>query len=395
MAVRIDVAEIFRHVAPGYRKRCAGHLSAAQLKAMSAIEVCRTPVLGGHMWHCDGCGHDHPLYNSCHNRRCPTCQGLAALKWSETREHDILPVPYFHIVFTLPREIAQIAFANRKVVFDILFRTTASTLKTIAADPRRSGLHAGGTAVLHTWNQQMLFHPHLHVVIPNAGFDVTTGMWRTGSATFFAPVKVLASLFRRLFLEELEKAHSRGLLVFHGTTARLANHAAFRDVIRKARGKDWVVYAKPPFRGPQQVFRYLSRYTHRIAISNSRILKFDGRTVTFRCRKPGQSERPRYGTITVSAEEFIRRFLLHVVPDGMHRIRYFGILANACRTRNLDIARKAMNAPADTDDDGDVRKDDPVIAPVPCPHCGATMVIVGVLTPSRRSHASRGPPRTP
>ena len=241
----------------------------------------------------------------------------------------------------------------------------------------------------------MLFHPHLHVVIPNAGFDVTTGMWRAGSATFFAPVKVLASLFRRLFLEELEKAHSRGLLVFHGTTARFANHAAFRDVIRKARSKDWVVYAKPPFRGPQQVFRYLSRYTHRIAISNSRILKFDGRTVTFRCRKPRQSERPRYGTITVSAEEFIRRFLLHVVPDGMHRIRYFGILANACRTRNLDIARKAMNAPADTDDDGDVRKDDPVIAPVPCPHCGATMVIVGVLTPSRSTHASRGPPQTP
>ncbi len=191
MAVRIDVAEIFRHVAPGYRKRCAGHLSAAQLKAMSAIEVCRTPVLGGHMWHCDGCGHDHPLYNSCHNRHCPTCQGLAALKWSETREHDILPVPYFHIVFTLPREIAQIAFANRKVVFDILFRTTASTLRTIAADPRRGGLHTGGTAVLHTWNQQMLFHPHLHVVLPNAGFDVTTGEWRTGSATFFAPVKVV------------------------------------------------------------------------------------------------------------------------------------------------------------------------------------------------------------
>ena len=394
MAVRIGVAEIFRHVAPGYRKRCAGHLSAAQLKAMSAIEVCRTPLLGGHMWHCDGCGHDHPLYNSCHNRHCPTCQGLAALKWSETREHDILPVPYFHIVFTLPREIAQIAFANRKVVFDILFRTTASTLRTIAADRRRGGLHTGGTAVLHTWNQQMLFHPHLHVVIPNAGFDVTTGEWRTGSATFFAPVKVLASLFRRLFLEKLEKAHSRGLLVFHGTTARLANHAAFRDVIRKARSKDWVVYAKPPFRGPQQVFRYLSRYTHRIAIANSRILAFDGGSVTFRCRKPGNSDKPRYGTVTVSADEFIRRFLLHVVPDGMHRIRYFGILANGCRAKNLDIARKTMDAPAA---DGREERHDtlPGIAAVPCPHCGATMFIVGILTAARSRHASRGPPQTP
>ena len=179
----------------------------------------------------------------------------------------------------------------------------------------------------------MLFHPHLHVVIPNAGFDVTTGMWRTGSATFFAPVKVLASLFRRLFLEELEKANRRGQLFFHGTTARLAEPAALRDTIREARGKDWVVYAKPPFRGPQQVFRYLSRYTHRIAIANSRILAFDGGSVTFRCRKPGNSEKPRYGTVTVSADEFIRRFLLHVVPDGMHRIRHFGILANGCRAK--------------------------------------------------------------
>ena len=256
---------------------------------------------------------------------CPSCQGLAANRWREARAADILPVPYFHVVFTLPREIAAIAFCNRKVVFDILFRSVAETLRTIAADPRHGGVLIGGTAVLHTWDQKLLFHPHLHVVVPNAGFDVDSGEWKTGSSTFLAPVKVLASLFRRRFLEEI---------------AHLANPGAFHDTLAAARSKDWVVYAKRPFRGPEQVFRYLSRYTHRIAISDSRIVAFNGERVSFRHRKPARpgERKPRYGTATVGVDEFIRRFLLHVLPEGLHRIRHFGILANGNRARTLERA---------------------------------------------------------
>ena len=274
----------------------------------------------------------------------PTILGMAANRWSEARAADLLPVPCFHVVFTLPAEIAAIAFCNRRVVFDILFKTGVETLCTIAADPRHGGMRIGGTAVLHTWDQKLRFHPHLHVVVPNAGFDVESGEWKTGSGTWLAPVKVLASLFRRRFLEELARAHGSGELEFHGTVAHLANPGEFHAALAAARGRDWVVYAKRPFRGPEQVFRYLARYTHRIAISDRRIVAFDGENVTFRHRKPvglGQ-KKPRYGTMTVSADEFIRRFLLHVLPDGMHRIRYFGILANGCRATTLECAREAL-----------------------------------------------------
>ena len=261
---RAGVAEIFRRAGPAYREHMADRLDAGRLKVMGAIEACRTAVLGGHMYRCDGCGREHPLYNSCRNRHCPSCQGLAANRWSKARAADILPVPYFHVVFTLPVEIAALAFSNRRIVFDILFRTVAETLRTIAADPRHGGMRIGGTAVLHTWNQKLLFHPHLHVVVPNAGFDVDSGEWKTGSGTFLAPVKVLASLFRHRFLEELARAHGRGEIAFHGDIAHLANPGEFQATLAAARGRDWVVYAKRPFRGPQQVFRYLSRYTHRI-----------------------------------------------------------------------------------------------------------------------------------
>ena len=330
LPVRAGVAEIFRRAGAPFRERREGRIDAGRLKVMAAIEACRTAVLGGHMYRCDGCGREHPLHNSCRNRHCPTCQGLAANRWSEARAEDILPVPYFHVVFTLPREIAAIAFCNRRSVFDILFRTVAETLRTIAADPRHGGMRIGGTAVLHTWDQKLRFHPHVHVVVPNAGFDVESGEWKTGSGAWLAPVKVLSSFFRRRFLEDLARAHGRGELGFHGTAAHLANPGEFHATLAAARSRDWVVYAKRPFKGPEQVFSYLARYTHRIAISDSRITAFDGERVSFRHRKPktpGQ-RKPRYGTITVSAEEFIRRFLLHVLPDGMHRIRYFGILAN-------------------------------------------------------------------
>lgn len=401
----VGVADIFRCAGGAYRERMTGRLDAGRLKVMAAIEACRTAVLGGHMYRCDGCGREHPLYNSCRNRHCPTCQGLAANRWKEARAAELLPVPYFHVVFTLPAEIAAIAFGNRRVVFDILFQTVAETLRTIVADPRHGGMRIGGTAVLHTWDQKLRFHPHLHVVVPNAGFDIANGEWETGSGTWLAPVKVLASLFRRRFLEELARAHGRGDLEFHGTVAHLANPGEFRAALAAARGRDWVVYAKRPFRGPEQVFRYLARYTHRIAISDSRILAFDGENVSFRHRKPAEpgQRKSRYGTMTVGVDEFIRRFLLHVLPDGMHRIRHFGILANGYRARTLERAREALGsigcpASESVDDDapeGERERDDiaePGAATVACPDCGAALRLVRDIPRQRPAHTSRAPP---
>ena len=409
LPVRAGVAEIFRRAGAPFRERREGRIDAGRLKVMAAIEACRTAVLGGHMYRCDGCGREHPLHNSCRNRHCPTCQGLAANRWSEARAEDILPVPYFHVVFTLPREIAAIAFCNRRSVFDILFRTVAETLRTIAADPRHGGMRIGGTAVLHTWDQKLRFHPHVHVVVPNAGFDVESGEWKTGSGAWLAPVKVLSSFFRRRFLEDLARAHGRGELGFHGTAAHLANPGEFHATLAAARSRDWVVYAKRPFKGPEQVFSYLARYTHRIAISDSRITAFDGERVSFRHRKPktpGQ-RKPRYGTITVSAEEFIRRFLLHVLPDGMHRIRYFGILANGCRARTLERAREALGSvgcaisgktaeglEAGHDRDRE-REPEVTTAPVACPHCGGVLRLIREIPRRQEPLSTRGPPDVP
>ena len=249
MAERTGVAEILRCAGGAFRDRREGRIDAGRLEVMADIGACRTAVLGGHMYACDGCGREHPLFNSCRNRHCPTRQVLAANRWSEARADDILPVPYFHVVFTLPKEIAGIAFCNRRVVFDILFRTVAETPRTIAADPRHGGMRIGGTAVLHTWDQKLRFHPHLHVVVPNAGFDVESGELKTGSGTWLAPVKVLASLFRRRFLEKLARSHGRGELEFHGTLAHLANPGEFHATLVAARGRDWVVYAICHLRG--------------------------------------------------------------------------------------------------------------------------------------------------
>ena len=406
---RAGVAGILRCAGGAFRERREGRIDAGRLKVMADIEACRTAVLGGHMYACGGCRREHPLYNSCRNRHCPTCQGLAANRWSEARAEDILPVPYFHVVFTLPKEIAAIAFCNRRVVFDILFKTVAETLRTIAADPRHGGMRIGGTSVLHTWDQKLRFHPHLHVVLPNAGFDVESGEWKTSSGTWLAPVKVLASFFRRRFLEELARAHGRGKLEFHGTVAHLANPGEFHATLAAARSRDWVVYAKRPFRGPEQVFRYLARYTHRIAISDRRIVAFDGENVTFRHRKPAEpgQKKPRYGTMTVSADEFIRRFLLHVLPEGMHRIRYFGILANGCRATTLECAREALGTvgwavPGETADglEGDHQQDrdrgaETATAPVACPHCGGVLRLVREIPRRKEPLSARGPPQAP
>ena len=406
---RAGVAEILRCAGGAFRERREGRIDAGRLKVIADIEACRTAVLGGHMYACDGCGREHPLYNSCRNRHCPTCQGLAANRWSEARADDILPVPYFHVVFTLPKEIAAIAFCNRRVVFDILFKTVAETLRTIAADPRHGGMRIGGTAVLHTWDQKLRFHPHLHVVVPNAGFDVESGEWKTGSGIWLAPVKVLASFFRRRFLEELARAHGQGKLELHGTVAHLANPGEFHATLAAARGRDWVVYAKRTFKGPEQVFRYLARYTHRIAISDSRIVAFDGENVTFRHRKPAEPEqkKPRYGTMVLPADEFIRRFLLHVLPEGMHRIRYFGILANGCRATTLECAREALGTvgcavPDETADglEGDHEQNrdrgaEVASTPVACPHCGGVLRLVREISRRQGPFAARAPPQAP
>ena len=399
------MAEIFRRAGPAWR-RGRDWLDRGRLKVMAAIEACRTAVLGGHLYQCEGCGREHPRYNSCRNRHCPACQGAAARRWMEARARDILPVPTFHVVFTLPNEIADIAFANRRTVLDILFRTAAETLRTIAADPRRGGVRIGGTAVLHTWNQRLLWHPHLHCVVPNGGFDVDTGDWKTGSGRFLAPVKVLASLFRRRFLEELASAHDRGEIVFRSDGG---DPDAFGKVLARARARDWVVFAKRPFRGPRQVFAYLSRYTHRIAIGDSRILGFDGETVRFRCRRPklpGQ-RKPRYGIETVTVDTFITRFMTHVLPDGFHRIRHFGILANGCRRNTLDAARAALGVsepepephePADSDAPDETCREEDAAEPLACPHCGAPLRHLREIPAGRSGRPGRpgpGPGRDP
>ena len=364
-AKRPGVADIFRRAGPAFRRLREGAIDAVSARIMAAIELCRTPALGGQLYRCGQCGHHHVAFHSCRNRHCPTCQGDAARRWMEAQAASVLPVPYFHIVFTLPPPIARIAFQNRGVLFPILFRTAAETLATIAADPKRFGVRVGGTAVLHTWNQRLEFHPHLHCVVPNAGFDIGSGQWRVGSSTFFAPVKVLARYFRRRFLEETEKAVRAG-------TIASPNPGALQKHLDDARHTEWVVYAKKPFAGPEALVRYLSRYTHRVAIGNSRIRAFDGEAVDFRYRKPAAKpgHKPRYAIMRLPATEFIRRFLLHALPPGLHRIRHFGILANGCRKRTLEAARDALQCgpPEAPQTDPDSR--------APCPHCGGSLNLV-------------------
>ena len=389
------MADIIRHAGPGFRERHAGRLDALSREVLLSIARCRTAELGGHLYQCPHCERFHVAWHACGNRHCPSCQGAAARAWMTRQAGDVLPVPYFHIVFTLPPPIARIAFQNRTAVFAILFRTAADTIKTISADPRRFAAHVGGSAVLHTWNQKMEWHPHLHCLVPNGGFDVDTGAWKTGSPHFFAPVRVLARFFRNRFLENLAKAD----LAFHGSIAHLADREAFETVLREARTIAWNVYAKRPFNGPEAVIRYLSRYTHRIAISDARITAFDGDTVTMRHRKPvaKAGEKPSWGTMTLGTDAFIRRFLLHRLPRGLHRIRHFGILANGCRARTLDAVRSSTGAAPDFTDDTTADENLRV-----CAHCGAPLRLVldfgrRRLSPEKRALVDallrqRGPP---
>lgn len=373
MRTSLEVADIFRSAGPGYRSAHAGHLSLHQLKVMSAIEHCRTAALGGHVEACTDCGYWRIAYNSCRNRHCPKCQGAAARTWLAEREADLLPVGYFHVVFTLPAEVATIAFHNKAVIYDLLFRAASETMLTIAADPRHLGARIGITAVLHTWGSAMTHHPHVHMIVPGGGLSPDGQRWISSRPAFLLPVRVLGRLFRRLFLSRLIALHDAGRLAFYGALAQLAGRRAFLRHLSPVRKKRWVVYAKPPFAGPEAVLAYLSRYTHRVAISNSRLIAFDARGVTLRYKDYRRQGPDRQQVMTVSADEFIRRFLLHVLPRGFHRIRHYGLLASSTRKASLALARRLLAAEPPT---AGAESGEPVDARPPCPCCGGRMIIV-------------------
>ncbi len=335
----LEVADIFRQY--GHDFRLTHPLLPEQRRVMRAIERCRTASLGGHVEQCDACGHQRIAYNSCRNRHCPKCQSLAKARWLQARLADLLPVEYFHVDFTLPEQLASLALQNKRVVYNLLFSAASETLRTIAADPRHLAADIGFLAVLHTWDQTLRHHPHLHCVVPGGGLAVDGDGWRSCRRGFFLPVNVLARLFRRLFLEGLKRAYEKGTLAFHGACAFLAKSSAFSRLLKSVRAREWWVYAKPPFGGPAQVLAYLGRYTHRVAISNHRLLSLKQDKVTFSWRdnRRGQMR----STMTLSAEEFMRRFLLHVLPRGFQRIRQFGFLANR-RRGELARCRQLLGA---------------------------------------------------
>jgi len=385
----IELADIFRAEGPGYRAAQAGHISLTQLKVMSAIETCRTAALGGHVDACEDCGHQRIAYNSCRNRHCPKCQGAAARTWLSEREADLLAVGYFHVVFTLPSEIADIAFSNKAIVYDLLFRTASETMLTIAADPRHLGARIGITAVLHSWGSAMTHHPHIHMIVPGGGISLDGTRWVSARPSFLLPVRVLGMLFRRLFLTQLAEYHADGRLAFFGTQAALADRRVFLRHLTAVRKKRFVVYAKPPFTGPNAVLAYLARYTHRIAISNQRLIAFDETGVSFRYKDYRRDGPQRQRVMTLAPHEFIRRFLLHVLPQGFHRIRHYGLLASSARKASIARARELLAV---------APPPEPIDAPEPpdwlppCPCCGGRMIIVETFA---RWRQPRAPPCAP
>jgi len=373
------VADIFRRHGPAWRSANAGRVSLGQLKVMSAIESCRTAALGGHVERCEDCSHVRIAYNSCRNRHCPKCQAIAAKEWLADREAELLPVPYYHVVFTLPAAIGDIAYQNKAVVYDILFKTAAETLITIAADPKHLGARIGLTAVLHTWGSALTHHPHVHIIVPGGGISPDGQRWIACRPGFFLPVRVLSRLFRRLFLEQLSAAYRAGQLQFFGNQAALEDPKAFKDHLAPLRRTEWVVYAKRPFAGPEAVLAYLSRYTHRVAVANSRLVAFDDAGVTFKWKDYRAEGRKRGKLMTLAVDEFIRRFLIHVLPSGFHRIRHYGLFANGSRAENIARARQLLHVPepprqpADT---GCADDSEPQPSSYPCPCCGGRMIVI-------------------
>lgn len=373
MRTSLEVADIFRAAGPAYRITHAGHLSLAHLKVMTAVENCRTAALGGHVEACEDCGHWRIAYNSCRNRHCPKCQGAAARTWLAEREADLLPVGYFHVVFTLPAEIASIAFQNKAVVYDLLFKAASETMLTIAADPKHLGARIGITAVLHTWGSALTHHPHVHMVVPGGGIALDGTRWISTRPAFLLPVRVLGKLFRRLFLTRLIQLYDADKLAFFGSLASLTERRVFLRHLAPVRKARWVVYAKAPFAGPDAVLAYLSRYTHRVAISNRRLISFDETGVTLRYKDYRRDGPERQSVMTLTADEFIRRFLVHVLPRGFHRIRHYGLLASSSRKTNLARARALLEVALPPDD---IAIEEPVDLRPPCPCCGGHMIII-------------------
>ena len=395
--VALEVADIFRSHGPAWRKAQRGHLSLGQLKVMSAIEQCRSAALGGHVLRCEGCGTDRIAYNSCRNRHCPKCQAGAARRWLQARQADLLPVEYYHVVFTLPAPIADIAYQNKAVIYGVLFDVAAEVLLTIACDPKHLGASIGATLVLHTWGSALTHHPHVHGIVPGGGLSQNGERWVACKPGFFLSVRVLSRLFRRRFLEELALAHRAGRLQFFGEHVALADARVFAHWLTPLRQCEWVVYAKRPFAGPEAVLAYLSRYTHRVAIANSRLVAIDEHDVAFRWKDYRAKGRTRHKTMTLAADEFMRRFLLHVLPGGFHRIRHYGLLANGSRRASLARVRELLHAVPVAPSQG-LDSDAGIVPTKPCfvcLHCGAAMLVLQtflhgqtIRAPPQQTHAA-------
>jgi len=380
----LEVAEIFRDHGPAWREANRGHVSLDQLKVMSAIERCRTAALGGHVARCENCQHTVVAYNSCRNRHCPKCQGAAAREWMEERQAELLPVPYFHIVFTLPTAIGDIGYQNKKAIYDLLFKASAETMLTIAADPKHLGARIAITSVLHTWGSAMTHHPHVHMIVPGGGLSPDGQRWIATKRNFFLPVLVLSRLFRRLMLEKLIAAHKGGKLTFFGEHAHLAEGKAFVAFLAPLKRTRWFVYSKRPFAGPKAVLAYLARYTHRVAIANSRLIAADETSVIFKVKDYRVKGPGRYTTMTLATHEFIRRFLIHVLPKGFHRIRHYGLLAGGARDNNIAQARQLLEAAASTatDPEDQAAADDATASALATP-CPAAVAACASSRPSR------------
>ena len=378
----LEVADVFHRHGADYRHEHEGHLGRVERRVMAAVEACRTAALGGHAEHCVDCGFVRQAYNSCRNRHCPKCQGLARAQWLAERQAELLPVPYFHVVFTLPAQVAEIAFQNKAAVYAILFKAATDALRVTAADPRHLGAAIGVLAVLHTWGQTLTHHPHIHCIVPGGSLSLDGQRWVACKPGFFLPVRVLSHLFRRLFLESLQSAFKAGQLRFFSDLAGLADPTTFSAHLAELKRIEWVVFAKSPFGGPEQVLAYLGRYTHRVAIANSRLVNLDQGKVSFRWKDYRHHDKSKL--MTLSADEFIRRFLLHVLPDGFHRIRHYGLLANGHRVAKLARCRLLLAAPTPPtpNQTADYRQRYHCLTGHSldiCPGCGGAMASLGPL----------------
>ena len=380
----LEVADVIRAAGTAFFEHSRGWMNWLHIKVLTAILRCRTPMLGAHVDECSRCGHQAISYNSCRNRHCPKCQANARDRWLQARSRELLPTRYAHVVFTLPHQLAPLTLRNKREIYNLLFRSSAETLFAVARDPQHLGAEIGFFSVLHTWNQQLLHHPHIHCVVPAGGVAFDHSRWVTAQHGFFLPVKALSRVFRGKFVAGLRKLHAQGKLGFHGTLASLAAPKAFAAMIRTLYRADWVVYCKPPFGGAEHALRYLGCYTHRVAISNHRLVSLADGRVTFRWRDSAHKNKKRRMSLPI--EEFLRRFLLHTLPPGFVRIRHFGIFAHRRRRDLLPLCRQLLAA-APLPDAPSRQAAGPAWT---CPHCGGPMMVVERLT--RGQALMRAPP---